>query len=234
MPDGIFPGGSLWEKVLNALLITQCGICSNPQDTHGICDTCSAALEFAESKQPIFELSADGVNIRCATCFIYDGDTVTKLLFSLKKNGSGPIVNFAAARLKGAVSLLSPLGNVIFTNVPRSTSGKMKYGFDQSELLAKRAARMYGAKYIKFIKRVGVSREQKSLNAEQRQINLRGKLRVGNRFSSIQPDSIVIFDDVMTTGSSIKECARLLHNKYPGASLYAVTLATRQPTDKFF
>jgi predicted amidophosphoribosyltransferase len=86
---------------------------------------------------------------------------------------------------------------------------------------------MCGVKYSKLIKRKGFSKEQKRLSAEQRQKNIAGKFRVRKPCSKTMPDSIVIFDDVMTTGSSIKECARLLHSKYPGVCLYAVVLTTR-------
>ncbi len=227
MPESIFPGSPLHEKALNALFVTECSICGNPIDSHGICETCNAALEFAEAETPVFEISADGVAVRCATCFAYNEDTVTNLLFALKNNGSCTIVNYASMRLKGAVSLLSPAGKTVFVNVPRSTSGKMKYGFDQSEMLAKRTARMCGVKYSNLIKRKGFSKEQKRLSAEQRQNNIAGKFRVRKTCSKTTPDSIVIFDDVMTTGSSIKECARLLHSKYPGVCLYAVVLTTR-------
>jgi ComF family protein len=227
MPESIFPGNPLHEKVLSALLVTECGICGNPIDSFGICESCNAALEFAEAETPVFEISADGVTVRCATCFVYDDDAVTNLLFALKEKGAGPVVDYASMRLKGALSLLSPAGKTVFVNVPRSTSGKMKYGFDQSELLAKRTARMCGVKYSKLIKRKGFSKEQKRLSAEQRQKNIAGKFRVRKPCSKTMPDSIVIFDDVMTTGSSIKECARLLHRKYPGVCLYAVVLTTR-------
>ncbi len=227
MRNAYFPGGKLHEKVLNALFITECGICGNPLDRHGVCDACSAALEFAEEKSPVFEISADGTDIHCASCFVYGEDTVTGLLFALKKNGTHALVNYAALRLKGAVSLLSPCGNTIFTNVPRSTSGKIKYGFDQSELLAKRTARMCGVRYARLIKAKGFSAQQKTLNAEQRQRNISGKFKTVKPLSRTNPDSIVIFDDVMTTGSSIRECVRLLHSKYPTSSLYAAVLATR-------
>ena len=234
MPESVFPGGSLHQKALNALFVTECVICGNFLDVHGVCRSCSDALEFAEEKAPLFEISADGVTVRCAACFAYDGDTVTRMLFALKEKGSGALINYAALRLKGAVSLLSPGGKTVFVNVPRSTAGRMKYGFDQSELLARKAARMCGVKYVKLIKRKGFSKQQKKLDAQQRRNNVAGKLRVRKIYSKVPPDSIVIFDDVITTGSSIKECARLLHKKYPGASLYAAVLATRKPTDKTY
>lgn len=230
MSETFFPGGPLHEKFLNALFITECGICGNPLDSHGICDACSAALEFAEAKSPLFEISSEDINVRCATCFVYDENTVTNLLFALKKNGTHALVNYAALRMKGAVSLLSPSGKALFTSVPRSTSGKMKYGFDQAELIAKRAARMCGVRYTKLIKQNGFSKEQKKLNAKQRKRNIVGRFKVRKLLSATAPDSIIIFDDVITTGSSIKECARLLHSKYPSTSLYAAVLATRQLT----
>ncbi len=67
------------------------------------------------------------------------------------------------------------------------------------------------------------TKSQTSLSKKQRETNLRSSLKFNNKHN-IKHKNIILIDDVMTTGSTIKECAKLL--KYAGANnIYVVTIA---------
>ena len=116
----------------------------------------------------------------------------------------------------------------VFTNVPRSMSGMIKYGFDQSENIARKAADMCDdALFYKLLYRKGFPKQQKKLTSLQRERNIKGKIRAKKTSAVSDFDIIVIFDDVVTTGSSVMECAKQLHSIFPDKQIYAVFLATQ-------
>lgn len=83
----------------------------------------------------------------------------------------------------------------------------MTKGYNQSELLAKSLGKKLNIPCIQLVKKNKHTPSQTSLKREQRLLNMRGS------FSSIKNDyintykHIIIVDDIVTTGSTIKEIA---------------------------
>ena len=216
------------KSVKDVLFPEECGICHR-HTGDGICTDCDEALDTALLSDPIFTVNVNGKKLRCAACFVYnDRDAVETLVFELKRNSSERLVGYCAGRMCFAVQCLGITGKAIFTGVPRSVSGMRKNGFDQAQLLARKAAKLsQNGEYLKLLKRHGFSKEQKKLSADGRKQNIKGKFRICT-FCGMSPEydgSIVIFDDVCTTGASVAECAEMIGRAFPFAKVYAVFLA---------
>lgn len=95
-------------------------------------------------------------------------------------------------------------------------------GFNQSDLLARAVARRLGVRYRpRWLKRVRHTTKQSSLAPTERRENVRGAFRV-SRLSRLQGQSVLLIDDVLTTGSTAHEAAKAL--KVAGAGRVVVAV----------
>jgi predicted amidophosphoribosyltransferase len=112
--------------------------------------------------------------------------------------------------------------------VPSAARAVRERGFDATAAVARAAARQLRPRYRVTVRPVLVQapgvRDQSGLDAQARQVNLAGGFRLRGRLPD-QP--VVIVDDLVTTGSSLTEAARVLGQA--GASVVgAATVAATQ------
>jgi len=99
-------------------------------------------------------------------------------------------------------------------------------GFNQSELVGKMVAESFGWRFEpKLLVRSKMKVPQTDLKREERLLNVRGIFSLNPKFSSsLTQNSYILFDDVWTTGSTLKEAASVL--KRNGArKVFSLTLA---------
>ena len=97
-------------------------------------------------------------------------------------------------------------------NIPRRPSAVRKTGVDQAKLLAQALSRKINIKYLPALKHKEFSREQKFLSAEQRSENAISSYRISRRAESrLAAKSVILIDDVTTTGSTLSAGERLLY-----------------------
>ena len=90
---------------------------------------------------------------------------------------------------------------------PRPKKLKVK-GWDQIADLSVILQYRYGLEIVRCLYRAdGLS--QKSLSRKERETNLKGKIGVKNNTDRL-PDTLIVLDDVMTTGSTLNFCAKVL------------------------
>ncbi|MBQ8163100.1 MAG: ComF family protein [Clostridia bacterium] len=104
--------------------------------------------------------------------------------------------------------------NFIVTYPPRRKSGKIKYGYDHTKLLAKAYAKKMGMKVVSCFTNIGRS-EQKTLTKHERVINAANSYRIND--VDIQGKNVFLIDDVITSGATVKVCMQLL--KTAGAKM---------------
>ncbi len=158
----------------------------------------------------------------------YQGE-LRGLLHLLKYEGVTPAVAPLGAMLAEAVAELLPAcreASPLLIPVPLHKTRRRARGFNQSELLARAAARrlshpvkvMYGALIRRrdTVSQVGLSRAE-------RIENVRDAFRVADA-KAVRGREAIVVDDVMTTGTTLSECARVL--KQAGAKqVWAATVA---------
>lgn len=83
-------------------------------------------------------------------------------------------------------------------------------GFDQAVEIGRLLARRFDIPLASgTLKRRRATRQQSTLDARQRRKNLKGAFHAGDQV----PEHVVLVDDVLTTGSTVAECARVLKRK---------------------
>lgn len=133
------------------------------------------------------------------------------LLYRLKhQNVKAPRVFLAkclASALKASIGAPAP---AVITFVPRTVRERRKYGFDQSEELAKALSEQTGIPFAAFLtRRKKASPQKKMRSAEERMENAKASYLLKS-CESLRGKTVFLLDDTVTTGASVAACAHLL------------------------
>ena len=111
--------------------------------------------------------------------------------------------------------------------VPLSRQRLRKRGYDQARLLAEETAKLLGLPCSSLLRKKRNNPAQSGTgNAEKRRLNVKDVYEI-RKYADISGKTVLLVDDIVTTGSTLNECARVL--KAAGAkAVYAGTLARRQ------
>lgn len=115
--------------------------------------------------------------------------------------------------------------DVILVPVPLHPFRLLSRGFNQAELLGKQIENISGLKLVSALKRIKATAPQFGLTKNLRQGNMEKAFMLNARYSDvIKNRTIVLIDDVVATGSTISECAKVLEQN--GAKeVWALVLA---------
>lgn len=154
----------------------------------------------------------------------YDGP-IKELVHYLKYSKMQIISKYLAKLMVKKLSGCSFKGEVVVVPVPLYFLRKFDRGFNQSELLAKEICKKMGLPLSLVLKRVRNTSQQMKLNRPNRLQNLQGAFRCKNP-ENIVGKTILLVDDVTTTGATLNECAKTL--KSAGArQVFGVVVAKR-------
>ena len=125
----------------------------------------------------------------------------------------------AAARVRFDVAAIDAV-----VAIPTTLSHRINRGYNQSALLAESLAKRLDRCFLgRAVARTGHPKRQSSLSEEERAENVKGTFVVREP-SLVRGRTILLVDDIMTTGSTLSECAKTL--KAAGAwRVWSVTLA---------
>ncbi|MBE6783424.1 MAG: ComF family protein [Ruminococcaceae bacterium] len=94
--------------------------------------------------------------------------------------------------------------------VPMTKQRKRKRGYNQCEILIRKIAKAFNMKATpELLTKIKNTPPQVGLNYQQRKTNLSGAFAVNKKFD-VKDKTILICDDVFTTGSTLGECAKVL------------------------
>lgn len=107
----------------------------------------------------------------------------------------------------------------IISYVPISPLRKIKRGYDQSRLLAEYVSKRMNIPMVPTLQKIRHNRKQSTLDEFEKIDNVKGVYRIKNK--NIHGKRIMLIDDVVTTGSTITECGRVLNEAGAGSIIYA-------------
>lgn len=201
---------------LDALRMTPspfCLCCGRFFDGSGESHLCAACLE----RRPSFA--------RHRSVARYEG-VVKDIILVYKYKGfevlAGALGDFIIRNLGGEDDLWSGLEAIV--PVPLHPAKERNRGFNQAGLLARRLSQRTKVPLVsRRLVKVRPTSAQTSLEARDREINLRGAFRV-RKPAGLAGKVVLLVDDVYTTGSTLRECSRAL--RQAGVKeVRAVTLA---------
>jgi len=97
----------------------------------------------------------------------------------------------------------------LLCSVPMTAAQVKTRGFNQSEVLAKSAARWLGLEYAPLLRKTRETQVQHDLPAAQREKNVDGAYCAAMP-EQITGRKIVLVDDICTTGATMRACAKVL------------------------
>ncbi|MEI8365131.1 MAG: ComF family protein [Parachlamydiaceae bacterium] len=187
----------------------RCPYCFSSHFTPGTATCCQSCLEYPL----LFD--------RVASAFDYEGPPAT-LIKQLKYGGQIHLAKGAAAFLVAQfISLEWPMPDVIVP-MPSSFLRRLERGFNQSLLIAETFGQLVNRPVKDILIRTSGDFSQAGLNHEQR-LKLRSSSFELKPGISLHDKCVLVIDDVMTTGSSLRCCAEALLPSFP-KSLYAMTV----------
>lgn len=169
------------------------------------CAECEQTIELCTAEQEIEH--ADGFAAFCA----YNEDAA-KMVLRFKYDACG---NTAYAFAYGIFRAISEKGfadcidEIIY--IPMTREDYDRRGYNQTELIARELHFMMDVPYRNALVKRRRTRLQKELSGEERRRNIAGAFRAANgvRFDG---KTVLIIDDVCTTGSTLSDAARALRD----------------------
>lgn len=180
------------------LFVVRCALCREIGPSP--CHDCAGKLS-PPPDLPIPPNLADVISL-----FAYE-DHGRQLLTATKYRNQRGAVHWIAQGLARQLQAREGSGNTLITWIPGSFQGRWTRGYDLSELLARSIARALQAPIQQILKRAEIGM-QSSRNAEDRHKGPRFKATPTWRMTHAA--SIILVDDVLTTGSSMSAAAKAI------------------------
>ena len=190
-------------RLISLLFPDKCVFCGEIKDTD-ICPKCADILPKTEGMRAVKRGEFFSL---CVSPFYYLGLVRQSIInFKFHRHGS-----YARTYAKYCALLISErLGGrfEVVTWVPVSRRRMKERGFDQAELLAKAIARELGVRCEKLLVKKRDTPTQSTLSGEARR-----RANVSGAFASTASATgkrVLLVDDIITTGATMSECARVL------------------------
>jgi len=158
-----------------------------------------------------------------------------EMLRNFKFNHHGYLASPAAMAIFNELctnqALIRDVAQSIIIPVPMSSKRKREKGYNQAEILARELGKIMGLEYKnKLLIRSIHTPHQTGLSRKERRKNLKKAFSISpSRVKEVENKSIILVDDVITTSTTLQECAKILLNN--GAQkIFSVTIAAGKMT----
>ena len=190
------------------------------------CDTCSEPFS-GQIDGPFLCPNCRDRHFRftCAVARYRSRGAVRELIHRFKYNGKvhvqNVLIDWLAETLGDPRLQAPPCDRVV--PVPLHSTRERERGFNQARLLAEGLAQRSGIPLADCIKRTRYTTTQTIFDREARRENLRGAFQM-RQSADVRNLHLLLIDDVLTTGSTVDECARVLMDA-GAASVRVATVA---------
>lgn len=198
---------SLKETILNIFFPKKCPFCGKILDdtNNNICKKCKTSLPY----RPEGKIKQTVNGHDCVITFYYDDMVISGIRAMKFRRIPTRAAAFAPYLAQTVAEYLGGEFDVI-TFVPVSRWRNFTRGFDQTQLLAEATAETWEAEVEKILVKVRNNPPQSSVKTPaERRANVLGAYRV-RPDADVRGRRFLLIDDVLTTGSTMSECARVL------------------------
>jgi ComF family protein len=239
----------LLRDVLDFCYPHRCARCESASRGPFLCDACDADLQQLERRAACDKCAKPlgGPGGACPYCegagerpfdrIVALGlfrDPLRHLIYNAKYHGRWPVAECLADRLLEQEPVKGLLSDVdCLVPVPLHRVRQMARGFNQAEVIARRLGKRCGKRVFDPAVRLRGTDSQIHLHSRtKREENLTDAFGLVDEWS-IRERHVLIVDDVMTTGATLRSLARTLSAAEP-ASLSVVVVAVADPMGQDF
>ena len=210
------------DAILDFFFPPKCPFCMEVLSSKApVCDDCMKILPFNDEKccnicsRPIEEFSYS-ICLNCREQKIYFEHSFVPLVYKdrakeavlrLKKGHPYFAKGFAYLLADKILSSPNYKSFDVITFVPQSYKGRLKRGYNQSELIAKELSKLLKIPCKDFLTKTNDGEEQHLLSAAQRRENVK-KCYFPKDIKG--EGTVLLVDDIFTTGATTNHCSRLL------------------------
>ncbi|MCH7759092.1 ComF family protein [Patescibacteria group bacterium] len=205
----------MWKRIKNFLLdlflpihCLDCG-----KEKTFICPPCLAKINFAGQKTlfPINPLD------KILIALDYHQPMVKKAIHCIKypphaqiglQDLSKLLIKFIK-KLPGVTYTVAK-DNFVLVPIPLTKHKLASRGFNQAELIAQELSQEFKWPLAKILKKTKDNQSQTKLTPKQRKINVKNVFKIKTGWKNKCPKNIILVDDIITTGATLKEAARIL------------------------
>ena len=230
----------LISRALFYISVPKCVLCKEKLDYEdkGLCKACMQKYEEHKQRNcprcskilskcscSYKELEAHGIK-KFVKLFRYskaeESMPSNYLIYSLKQDNRCDVISFLANELATAIKYSFDVSDeFVVTNVPRRKTAIVNFGYDHAKELARAVADILNVEYIELLKSKS-KKAQKSIVGEARKENAKFDYNCDEELS-LKGKSVILIDDIVTTGASMTNSATLIKGLRPrriiGASL---------------
>ncbi len=182
-----------------------------------LCLDCSSYARDCLCVPPIMKQSGIRFLVKYAFYDSTDPDlALNRIIKRLKKIPDRLAFAYFAAVLSKHLSDLTSLRgytkeNTAVTHIPRNKKSIARDGYDQAHSLALAIAKRSGFAHKTLLRRVKHTKQQKYLDINERIDNVKGVFSA-MKAENISGKRIILVDDLVTTGATVSEAARVLYD----------------------
>lgn len=196
----------LLGKLINILYPKQCVICGKLNED-AICTKCYNRIKQNTKIDKYTDKNFD----EHLYIFKYEGK-IRSLIIDYKFNDKAYLYDFFVKIILKNKKICRKFKNYdIIIPVPIHIKRKRQRGYNQSELIARKIAKEFNK--LELVTDCLIKQKhtvaQSSLTKKQRQQNVKQVYKIINK-EKIKEKSIILFDDIYTTGATANECAKVL------------------------
>jgi ComF family protein len=196
---------TIWKPLLDFFLKPNCPLCDRPTPKT-LCIYCDRQLQSEKLSDPLQD------TIPFILAWGNYSSTLKRAIAQCKYHNQ-PQLGYYLGELLGQTWLahLPHNSQIIAIPIPLHPDKQRQRGFNQAELIAKGFCHRTGIKLNQSLLRVKSTEAQFQLNPTDRQQNLSNAfaLKSGHK---LQGRSIILIDDIYTTGATIKAASQPLQN----------------------
>ena len=206
---GEMTGYNLKRLLLDIVYPNQCPFCKEVIPHHQFyCPDCPATLPLIgltpQSGSPLQVIA----NIAGTFAVFEYSDVSSPFVFAIKREGDGYAVS-AAAKLLSELIAETPIE--LITCIPTDSAGMRERGDNPPALIARELAAIAGLPSdTRLLRKIRRTKIQKDLSEAQRHSNLKGAFAVNKKRSVVDGKTILLVDDVRTTGATLSTAADVL------------------------
>lgn len=183
----------------------RCAVCGSviPR-TEVFCADCEKKFPHCP-REFLLRSKTDGLNSPCIALFAYEGELRSAVLAFKFRGFRGASRGFGiqmAQAVQGRVDM-----DFVVTFVPMDRSRRLERGYNQAKLLAQEVASQLSLPCAPLLKKTRVTAQQHTLSREKRRENAHGAFAAEKEAAG---KNIVLCDDIVTTGETLRECVRVL------------------------
>lgn len=223
----------IYKRAIYYISVPKCVLCNDKLDygDRGLCKSCMEEYERHKERDcprcakilskcfcSYEDLESHGIK-NMVKLFRYSKSEQSMpsnyLIYSLKQDNRNDVMDFLADELTTAIknNITEDLSEYVITNVPRRKAAIVNYGYDHAKTLALRVSKKLGIEYTEILKSRS-KRPQKSVYGHERIENAKFDYKCKKDYT-LKGKSVIIVDDIITTGASMSNCATLLRGLRP-------------------